>query len=77
MVFFTLWLQLLGFSDFAASLLMAVFAGGCAVGSLLGGAVGAHINLKSFLFSVEYFLTPETTTPVTLGSHRVAQGLHV
>lgn len=42
MVFFTLWLQLLGFSDFAASLLMAVFAGGCAVGSLIGGSLGAH-----------------------------------
>ncbi|KAK9902677.1 hypothetical protein WJX75_002341 [Coccomyxa subellipsoidea] len=42
MVFFTLWLQLLGFSDFAASLLMAVFAGGCAVGSLIGGSLGDY-----------------------------------
>ena len=32
MVFFTLYLQLLGMSDFAASLLMAVFLGGTAVG---------------------------------------------
>ncbi|CAL8466343.1 g5879 [Coccomyxa elongata] len=40
MVFFTLWLQLLGFSDFAAALLMAVFAGGCAIGSLIGGNLG-------------------------------------
>lgn len=41
MVFFTLWLQLLGFSDFGAALLMAVFAGGCAIGSLIGGNLGA------------------------------------
>ena len=44
MVFFTLWLQLLGFSDYSASLLMALFAGGCAVGSALGGFLGNHIN---------------------------------
>ena len=41
MVFITLWLQLLGFSDFAASLLMALFALGSALGGLLGGAIGA------------------------------------
>jgi hypothetical protein len=41
MVFITLWLQLLGFSDFAASLLMAMFALGSALGGLLGGAIGA------------------------------------
>ncbi len=35
MVFFTLYLQLLGMSDFAASLLMAVFLGGTAVGESL------------------------------------------
>ena len=40
MVFFTLWLQLLGFSDYSASLLMALFAGGCAIGSALGGFLG-------------------------------------
>ena len=40
MVFFTLWLQLLGFSDYSASLLMAIFAGGCALGSALGGFLG-------------------------------------
>ena len=40
MVFITLWLQLLGFSDFAASLLMALFALGSALGGLLGGAIG-------------------------------------
>lgn len=42
MVFITLWLQLLGFSDFAASLLMALFALGSALGGLLGGAIGAQ-----------------------------------
>ena len=35
MVFFTLYLQLLGMSDFAASLLMAVFLGGTAVGEFV------------------------------------------
>lgn len=40
MVFFTLWLQLLGFTDYSASLLMAIFAGGCALGSALGGFLG-------------------------------------
>ena len=39
MVFFTLYLQLLGMSDFAASLLMAVFLGGT--------AVGAHLHVLS------------------------------
>ena len=34
MVFFTLYLQLLGMSDFAASLLMAVFLGGTAIGMI-------------------------------------------
>ena len=40
MVFFTLWLQLLGFSDFVSSTLMAVFACGCAMGAFAGGSVG-------------------------------------
>ncbi|KAK9786693.1 hypothetical protein WJX73_003542 [Symbiochloris irregularis] len=40
LVFFTLYLQLLGMSDAAASGLMAVFLGGTAVGGLLGGWVG-------------------------------------
>ncbi|EIE19976.1 MFS general substrate transporter [Coccomyxa subellipsoidea C-169] len=42
MVFFTLWLQLTGFSNFAAAALMAVFAGGCALGGLLGGYLGDY-----------------------------------
>ena len=43
MVFFTLWLQLLGFSDLTAAVLMAVFATGAALGGLLGGFVGDHL----------------------------------
>jgi predicted MFS family arabinose efflux permease len=45
MVFFTLWMQLLGFSDLAASVLMAVFTLGCAVGALIGGALGQPFSL--------------------------------
>ena len=33
---FTVWMQLLGFTDFAASSLMAAFSCGCALGGLLG-----------------------------------------
>ena len=40
LVFLTLYLQLLGMSDFAASMLMAVFLGSTALGGLLGGYVG-------------------------------------
>jgi MFS family permease len=40
LVYVTLYLQLLGMSDFQASLLMALFLGATAVGGLLGGAVG-------------------------------------
>lgn len=40
LVFFTLYLQLLGMSDAASSSLMAVFLGGTALGGLLGGWVG-------------------------------------
>lgn len=46
MVFFTMWLQLAGFSDFTASSLMAIFAGGCACGSYLGGVIGSFSNMK-------------------------------
>ena len=42
LVFFTMWLQLLGFSDLAAASLMAIFTLGCALGSLLGGRLGAR-----------------------------------
>lgn len=40
MVFFTLWLQLLGFSDFSASVMLAIFHFGTALGGALGGALG-------------------------------------
>ena len=45
MVFFTMWLQLMGFSDLTASTLMAIFACGCALGSFAGGIIGASRNL--------------------------------
>jgi len=45
MVFFTMWLQLMGFSDFTASSLMAVFACGCAIGAYLGGVIGQKAAL--------------------------------
>ena len=40
MLFATLWLQLLGFTDVAAGALAALFAASCAFGSLLGGSLG-------------------------------------
>jgi hypothetical protein len=40
MVFVTLYLQLLGMSDFSASLIMALMLAGGAAGGLLGGAIG-------------------------------------
>ena len=39
-VFLTLYLQLLGMNDAAASALMALFLGGSALGGLLGGWLG-------------------------------------
>lgn len=39
-VFLTLYLQLLGMNDAAASALMALFLGGSALGGLLGGYLG-------------------------------------
>ncbi|KAL3153038.1 hypothetical protein ABBQ38_012062 [Trebouxia sp. C0009 RCD-2024] len=46
MVFFTLWLQLLGFTDYSASVLMALFAGGCAIGSAVGGYLGDVLSKR-------------------------------
>ena len=43
MVFFTLWLQLLGFSDLMASSLMAIFALGTSFGHVIGGFIGAPV----------------------------------
>lgn len=46
MVFFTLWLQLLGFTDLQASVLVAVFASACSVGGVIGGNIGpSHFRL--------------------------------
>eukprot|EP00884_Botryococcus_braunii_P002021 jgi/Botrbrau1/1181/Bobra.0162s0063.2 len=43
MVFFTLWVQLLGFSDLQASILMAVFGSACSIGGVLGGNLGDYM----------------------------------
>ena len=40
LLFFTLYLQLIGMSDFSASLLVSLFFGAVALGNLLGGWVG-------------------------------------
>ncbi|KAL3681024.1 hypothetical protein R1sor_023980 [Riccia sorocarpa] len=40
MVFFTMWLELIGFGHKGAASLMGIFTGGCAVGSLFGGWIG-------------------------------------
>lgn len=45
-VFFTLWLQLLGMSDFQASIIMSLFLLGCAVGNLLGGLLGDWMSRR-------------------------------
>lgn len=46
MVFFTLWFQLLGFSDFIASTLLATFHAGCALGGIVGGYVADTLALN-------------------------------
>ena len=43
MLFFTLWLQILGFSSFTASVLIAIFTLGCAIGGFAGGFFGEHL----------------------------------
>lgn len=45
MVFLTLWLQLLGFSDLTASTLMSCFHLGSAMGSALGGYIGDRMSI--------------------------------
>ncbi|KAL3675576.1 hypothetical protein R1sor_025524 [Riccia sorocarpa] len=40
MVFFTMWLELIGFGHKGAASLVGIFTGGCAVGSLFGGWIG-------------------------------------
>ena len=46
MVFLTLYFQLLGMSNFAASLQMALLLGSTAVGGLLGGWIGDRAAVK-------------------------------
>lgn len=46
MVFFTLWFQLLEFSDFISSLLLSVFHVGCALGGVIGGIVADGLATK-------------------------------
>ncbi len=43
LVFLTLYLQLLGFSDLAASCLLALLLGGTAAGALVGGWLGDRV----------------------------------
>ncbi|BBN18213.1 hypothetical protein MPTK1_8g00680 [Marchantia polymorpha subsp. ruderalis] len=40
MVFFTMWLELIGFGHKGAASLMGIFSGGCAIGALFGGWMG-------------------------------------
>ena len=47
LVFFTLWLQLVGFTDFAAAAVTASFAIGAAFGGLLGGIIGDRLARMS------------------------------
>lgn len=67
MVFFTLWLQLLGFSDFTSSALMAIFAFGCAVGAFAGGLVGrtpdCAVVIQIVALSSPWMLRPLCTWP--------------
>ncbi|KAK3035255.1 hypothetical protein RJ639_033889 [Escallonia herrerae] len=44
MVFFTLWFQLIGFDHNSAAALLSLFAGGCALGTLLGGVVADRMS---------------------------------
>ncbi|KAK3033846.1 hypothetical protein RJ639_034264 [Escallonia herrerae] len=44
MVFFTLWFQLIGFDHNGAAALLSLFAGGCALGTLLGGVVADRMS---------------------------------
>ncbi|KAK9813231.1 hypothetical protein WJX72_011069 [[Myrmecia] bisecta] len=44
LAFFTVWLQLLGFSNWIASCLVAVFYSGCACGAFGGGSIGDYME---------------------------------
>ena len=56
-VFLTLYLQLLGMNDAAASALMALFLGGSALGGLLGGYLGdkaAQVRIVQQALALQY-----------------------
>ena len=73
MVFITLWLQLLGFSDFAASLLMALFALGSALGGLLGGAIGETPFMRHHPEDrLQLSLPLGASAPVMCGQHTIS-----
>ena len=60
-VFLTLYLQLLGMNDAAASALMALFLGGSALGGLLGGWLGdkaAQASAQPEVISLLQLCTP-------------------
>ena len=46
MVFFTLWFQLMGFSDFVSSVFSSTFTIGCACGGVIGGFVADTLATK-------------------------------
>lgn len=46
MVFYTLWFQMLGFSDFTSSVLLSIFNVGCALGGVIGGVVADSLAFR-------------------------------
>lgn len=46
MVFLTMWFELIGFGNKGAAMLMSLFAGGCAFGSLMGGWIADRVALS-------------------------------
>lgn len=44
MVFFTMWFELIGFSNNNSAALLSLFAIGCALGSFLGGLIADHMS---------------------------------
>ena len=73
MVFFTLYFQLLGFSDLSASVLMAVFTLGCAVGALIGGALG-ELGLRSRMMAPDCALTQHILSTELRAHYRRSRG---
>lgn len=45
MVFFTMWFELIGFDHNRTAALISLFAGGCALGSLIGGLIADRMSL--------------------------------